>query len=132
MLCLLSCRLSRDFEVKRVYPKLSSIGFMMHVSGADRVAWGYDKGLTDVCWEIPEVDAVYLETIYSILLMQKYFCPSVNDRESRRLVHIPEIIVIANGRPKTRRTRVMAEDIGNDLILSYKLGRRVRVCLLRL
>ena len=58
MLCLLSCRLSWDLEVERVYPKLSSIGFMTCVSGADRVAWVITgiKGLTDVCWGIPEVD----------------------------------------------------------------------------
>ena len=50
MLCLLSCRLSWDLEVKRVYPKLSSIGFMMCASGADRVVWVMTgiKGLTDV------------------------------------------------------------------------------------
>ena len=50
MLCLLSCRLSWDLEVERVYPKFSSIGFMECVSGADRVVWVMTgvKGLTDV------------------------------------------------------------------------------------
>ena len=60
MLCLRSCRLSWDLEVERVYPKLSSIGFMMRISGADQVAWVMTgvKALTEVCWEVLEVEAV--------------------------------------------------------------------------
>ena len=45
--------------MERVYPKRSSIGFMMCISGADqvvRVMTGV-KGLIDVCWGMPEVDA---------------------------------------------------------------------------
>ena len=59
MLCLLSCRLSWDLEVERVYPKLSSMGFIMCVSGADRVVWVMTgvKGTTGVCWGMAEVDA---------------------------------------------------------------------------
>ena len=59
MLCLLSCRLSWDLEVEKVYPKLSSIGFMMRVSGADQVVWVMIgvKALTDMCWGMLEVDA---------------------------------------------------------------------------
>ena len=59
MLCLLSCRLSWDLEVERLYPKFSSIGFMVCVSGADRVVWVMTgvKGLTEVCWGITEVEA---------------------------------------------------------------------------
>ena len=59
MLCLRSCRLSWDLEVERVYPKLSSIGFMTRISGADQVVWVMTgvKALTDVCWGMPEVDA---------------------------------------------------------------------------
>ena len=47
-----------------VYPKLSSIGFIVRISGADRMVWVMTgvKGLTDVCWGIPEVDAAYFET----------------------------------------------------------------------
>jgi hypothetical protein len=45
--------------VERVYPKLSSIGFMMRVSGVDQVVWVMTgvKGLTDVSWGVMEVDA---------------------------------------------------------------------------
>ena len=59
MLCLRSCRLSWDLEVERVYPKLSSIGFMMRISGADQVVWVMTgvKALTEVCWGMPEVEA---------------------------------------------------------------------------
>ena len=59
MLCLRSCRLSWDLEVERVYPKLSSIGFMMRIAGADQVVWVMTgvKALTDVCWGMLEVEA---------------------------------------------------------------------------
>ena len=59
VLCLWSCRLSWDLEVERVYPKLSSIGFMIRISGADQVVWVMTgvKALTDVRWGVPEVDA---------------------------------------------------------------------------
>ena len=46
-------------------------------------------------------------------------------------MHIPKIVVIENSRPNIRRKRVMVEDIDDNLILSYKLGRRVRVSLPR-
>ena len=59
MLCLWSCRLSWDLEGEKVYPKLSSIGFMMRTSGADQAVWVMTgvKAVTDVCWGVPEVDA---------------------------------------------------------------------------
>ena len=49
----------------------------------------------------------------------------------RRLVYVPEIVIIGDGRPMTRRIRVMAEDIDNNTILFYKLGGRVGIFLLR-
>ena len=60
MLCLRSCRLSWDLEVERVYPKLSSIGFMMRISGADQVVWVMTgvKALTEVCWGMPDVEDI--------------------------------------------------------------------------
>ena len=63
MLCLRSCRLSWDLEVERVYPKLSSIGFIMRISGADQVVWVMTgvKALT-VCWGMLEVEA-YIDIV---------------------------------------------------------------------
>jgi hypothetical protein len=45
--------------VERVYPKLSSIGFKMRISGADQVVWVMTgvKALTEVCSGMLEVDA---------------------------------------------------------------------------
>ena len=50
---------SRETSKWRVYPKLSSIGFMMRASGADRMAWAMIgvKELTVMCWRLLEVDA---------------------------------------------------------------------------
>ena len=45
--------------MERVYPKLWSIGFMMHISAAEKVVWVMTgvKALTDVCGGMLEVDA---------------------------------------------------------------------------